>query len=567
MSSAAAAAPAVAGSGLSVDEKLSLITRNLDEVMGGDVALGRMRAILQERDLRIYWGTATTGAPHIAYFVPMSKIADFLRAGCHVTILFADLHAFLDNLKTTWDRLQHRTEYYERVIQAMLRSIGVNIDRLTFVRGTSYQLSREYSLDMYKLTTLTTERNAKKAGAEVVKQVDSPLLSGMLYPLLQALDEEYLHVDAQFGGVDQRKIFTFAERALPALGYGKRLHLMNPMVPGLQGAKMSSSEASSKIDLLDPPASIASKVKGAFCEEGNIEGNGVLAFVRMVLFALPAFAQGFTVKRKSEHGGDRTFTQYVELERAFIAKEIHPVDLKQNVTAALNDLLEPIRREFQSEELRALVQRAYQPSTEHETRQAAAIEPDDDEPPAASANAAHSIAPNGASVDGATAVVSKLDIRVGSVVSVEAVPGSTKLFVESIDVGESEPRQVVSGLAPFMSIDALQGAKVCVLVNLKPAKLAGVKSLGMVLCASSEDGTTAELLQPPAGAAVGERVFFPPVHDAAAKVEARANEKTLEQVWPQFRTNALRQATFNGLVAHTSAGPVTVPSLTGASIK
>lgn len=46
---------------------------------------------------------------------------------------------------------------------------------------------------------------------------------------LQALDEEYLKVDAQFGGVDQRKIFTFAEKYLPQLGYAKRAHLMNPM--------------------------------------------------------------------------------------------------------------------------------------------------------------------------------------------------------------------------------------------------------------------------------------------------------------------------------------------------
>ena len=43
-----------------------------------------MKTILTERDVRIYWGTATTGRPHVAYFVPMAKIADFLRAGCHV---------------------------------------------------------------------------------------------------------------------------------------------------------------------------------------------------------------------------------------------------------------------------------------------------------------------------------------------------------------------------------------------------------------------------------------------------------------------------------------------------
>lgn len=88
---------------------------------------------------------------------------------------------------------------------------------------------REYTLDVYRLSSLVTEHDAKKAGAEVVKQVANALLSGLLYPGLQALDEEYLKVDAQFGGVDQRKIFTFSEKYLPMLGYAKRVHFMNPM--------------------------------------------------------------------------------------------------------------------------------------------------------------------------------------------------------------------------------------------------------------------------------------------------------------------------------------------------
>jgi tyrosyl-tRNA synthetase len=47
-------------------------------------------------------------------------------------------------------------------------------------------------------------------------------MSSLLYPILQALDEEYLGVDIQFGGVDQRKIFTFAREHLPKLGYKRR---------------------------------------------------------------------------------------------------------------------------------------------------------------------------------------------------------------------------------------------------------------------------------------------------------------------------------------------------------
>ena len=72
-----------------------------------------------------------------------------------------------------------------------------------FVLGSSYQKSPEYIMDVYKLSSLVSEHDAKKAGAEVVKLVESPLLSGLLYPGLQALDEQYLGCDFQFGGVDQ----------------------------------------------------------------------------------------------------------------------------------------------------------------------------------------------------------------------------------------------------------------------------------------------------------------------------------------------------------------------------
>ena len=62
-------------SGVHVDYTL------FQEVLGQE----KLEEILKERDLSVYWGTATTGKPHVAYFVPMSKIADFLKAGCHVS--------------------------------------------------------------------------------------------------------------------------------------------------------------------------------------------------------------------------------------------------------------------------------------------------------------------------------------------------------------------------------------------------------------------------------------------------------------------------------------------------
>ncbi|KAI0072627.1 tyrosine tRNA ligase [Panus rudis PR-1116 ss-1] len=375
---------------LDAEGKYELITRRLQEVLGGE----SIKAILNEgRTPKCYWGTAPTGRPHIGYFVPLTKIADFLRAGVEVTILLADVHAFLDNLKAPLELVAHRTKYYQFILLAVFQSLGIPTSKLRFVEGSSYQLSKEYNLDNYKLCAIVTEHDAKKAGAEVVKQVDSPLLSGLLYPGLQALDEQYLGCDFQFGGVDQRKIFTFAELYLPRLGYAKRAHLMNPMVPGLGGGKMSSSDPNSKIDFLDPPATIRKKIKGAFCEEGNTAENGVLAFVKAVLipisqlriersqgqtgadseegqnatgdqtpFSLEGAPEGtvFSIFRKEEYGGSLHYKTYEELEQDFAEKKLHPKDLKTAVADAIVKLLEPIQKAFEeNEEWKAVEKLAY----------------------------------------------------------------------------------------------------------------------------------------------------------------------------------------------------------------
>lgn len=222
------------------------------------------------------------------------KLADFLRAGCVVKILLADLHAVLDNLKAPLELIKFRAEYYRRTITASLKAINVPIERIEFVLGTSYQLTEKYSLDFHRLSCVVSERNAKKATTEVLKEVGDPPVSGLNYPLMQALDEEYLGVDAQFGGVDQRKIFTLALEQLPKIGYRKRAHLMNPMVPGLQGKKMSSSEPASKIDLLDPPDVVRQKFKKLPLAPRETEDVGIFSFIQYVLLPVSQLQRGGT---------------------------------------------------------------------------------------------------------------------------------------------------------------------------------------------------------------------------------------------------------------------------------
>jgi tyrosyl-tRNA synthetase len=121
--------------------------------------------------------------------VPAIKIAQFLAAGCDVVILLADIHGFLDNLKAPIELVEHRVEYYRFTISWLLRAVGVSTDlkNLSFVQGSSYQKTPEYIMDVYKMCSCISEHDAKKAGAEIVKQSASPPLSGLLYPILQGM--------------------------------------------------------------------------------------------------------------------------------------------------------------------------------------------------------------------------------------------------------------------------------------------------------------------------------------------------------------------------------------------
>lgn len=79
-------------------------------------------------------------------------------------------------------------------------------------------------------------------------------------------------------------------------------------------------------------------------------------------------------------------------------------------------------------------------------------------------------------------------LKVGIVVKAEEVPKSKKLLKLQVDLGEEKPRQVVAGIKEFYSPDDLMNTQVCVVANLKPAKLMGMMSEGMLLAAKDEDG-------------------------------------------------------------------------------
>lgn len=140
---------------------------------------------------------------------------------------------------------------------------------------------------------------------------------------------------------------------MPELGYAKRIHLMNHMIPGLTGDKMSSSEAHSKIDVLDSAEQVRTKIAHSLCDVNNLENNGVLAFTKYVI--LPLFGS-FKVCSGNEC---KQYYEYADLEKDFIEQRLSADHLKNNVAEALNGLMIPIRKWFEDPKLRELVESAY----------------------------------------------------------------------------------------------------------------------------------------------------------------------------------------------------------------
>jgi methionyl-tRNA synthetase len=100
----------------------------------------------------------------------------------------------------------------------------------------------------------------------------------------------------------------------------------------------------------------------------------------------------------------------------------------------------------------------------------------------------------------------KVKFRVATIEKVEAIPKSKKLYQIQLDVGELGKRQIVSGIALHYTPEQLVGRQIVIVANLKPAKLMGVESHGMLLAASTEGDEVLAVLSPDKAISAGARV-------------------------------------------------------------
>ncbi|KAH8822081.1 tyrosyl-tRNA synthetase [Xylogone sp. PMI_703] len=344
---------------LSADQRYSLIVRGLPRVDEGNIVKNILDA---GKNPKGFWATAPTGKPHIGYFVPLIKVAEFVKAGVDV-----NTYAFCVNYRYPFEQVTQRTRYYRFLAAAVLDTLGVPLSAVTFVNGSSYEFSKKFTIDNYKLCAIIDQQDARDAAEEYARATK---LSVLFCPGLQSLAEEYLDADFQLGGEDQDGIFAFSDEFLPQLGYRKRAHLFNALMPGLSGSKMPSSVTDSKIEFLDSSDAVWHKIMKA-------SEDGVLAVIDTVL--APIHQLFLESKRglvspnginkappaKRDNVNDTTlnvnlapgdqssvkaYFSYADIKADFLEGRLSAHASRITTANAINALLDPIRSMFEANE-------------------------------------------------------------------------------------------------------------------------------------------------------------------------------------------------------------------------
>ncbi|MBN2518751.1 MAG: tyrosine--tRNA ligase [Candidatus Altiarchaeota archaeon] len=319
-------------------EKAGLIKRNTLEI----VEEAELDKLLKEKKKpHVYCGYETSGAVHIGTMVTVQKLLDFQEAGFEVTVLFADVHTLL-NRKGGEDWIKGMVDYWRHSFVAL----GLDPKKTNFVLGSDFQMKKEYFHDVLTLGLNITVNRATRSMQEVARELEHARVSQIMYPIMQAADVKHLGVDVAYGGIEQRKIHMLAREELEKIGYKKIVCVHTPLLVSIQGpgTKMSSSKPETVITIHEDPKSIEKKINDAYCPAGEAENNPIMQVFQFFVFPKN---EKILIKRPEKFGGDLEFASYEELEKAFVEKKLHPLDLKNACARYLIDYLEPVRTYFE----------------------------------------------------------------------------------------------------------------------------------------------------------------------------------------------------------------------------
>ncbi len=347
---------------MTTDEKLKLITRNLEETLTEE----ELKTLIDSSaSLKHYIGFEISGKVHLGTgLATLLKIKDLHDAGAETVIWLADWHGWINNkLDGTLETANKMArEYFAEGMKAAYLCIGGNPETLVFKQGSElYAKKPEFWATMIKVAKATTISRMLRSTTIMGRVAgDSSPSANLIYPAMQAADIFTLEANIAHAGTDQRNVHVVARDAAKELGYPKPVAIHHHLLQGLLkpetdgggnlpedvklALKMSKSKPDSAVFIHDAPDEIKRKINNAYCPEGVVELNPILDWVKWLIFYDPAT---FTVTRDEKFGGNLSYSSYEDLEKDYLSKALHPMDLKNAVAEWLIQKLEPARKYFE----------------------------------------------------------------------------------------------------------------------------------------------------------------------------------------------------------------------------
>ena len=365
---------------LDTAQRVNLITRYCEEVIGADELPGLLD---QGLPLRHYIGLEISGKLHLGTgLMCMQKVRDLQLAGVHCTIFLADWHTWInDKLGGDRDKIKLIANgYFRKGLECCLAALGGKPEELEFVLGTElYHNNDQYwetLVEVCKSTTLNRiERSISIMGRSEGESID---FAKLIYPPMQVADVFMLQVNIAQGGMDQRKAHVIVRDVANSLkicplrdakgNVIKPIAIHHHLLLGLSKPpawpvepdklrelrtqmKMSKSKPDSAVLIHDSPDEIRKKIRKAFCPP-EADFNPVLDWAEHLIFHNDNAV--LHVTRTPENGGNIDFASFEELTTAYVGSKLHPMDLKSAVAEALIEMLEPVRKCFESDDLESI---------------------------------------------------------------------------------------------------------------------------------------------------------------------------------------------------------------------
>jgi tyrosyl-tRNA synthetase len=365
---------------MTTDEKIKLITRNLEEVL----TEGELRELIESNTpLRHYIGFEISGKVHLGQGISvMQKVKEVHQAGAETIIWLADWHGWINGkLDGNLETIQRVARgYFEEAIKAAYICVGGNPDELIFKQGSElYAEHPEFWAKTIKVAKATTISRMMRSTDIMGRMAgESSNAATLFYPAMQAADIFQLGINIAHAGTDQRNVHIVARDAAKDLGEKKPIAIHHHLLMGLKplgenndikvvenptyekkaamitALKMSKSKPDTAIFITDLPEDIKRKVNNAYAPEGVVEFNPMLDWTKHLIFYYPDTT--FTISRPEKWGGDLTYTSYEELEKDYAEKELHPQDLKIAVAEWLIEKLAPAREYFEDPKRKAALE-------------------------------------------------------------------------------------------------------------------------------------------------------------------------------------------------------------------